>query len=174
MNYTNFKIQNKFLQSLLFNKDSKGFTLIELLVVMIIIGVLVAISLPNFINQIGKARETEAKNMLGSIARSQQAYHFEKQTFASTMRLLELSGTFRSKYYNILDPSIANDVLVKHQATAINHTKDRVRDYAIGVYYDAGLFEIVFCQGQDVGVAVEAPDTSSDSDPCTNGGSKIE
>jgi type IV pilus assembly protein PilA len=173
MNYVDFKVQNKLLRNLLLNQDSKGFTLIELLVVIIIIGVLAAISIPNFINQIGKARETEAKNLLGSIARSQQAYHFEKQVFADTMSKLELSGTFRSKYYNILEPSSADyQTLVKHQATAIDSAKDRVRDYAIAVYYNAGLFEIAFCQSLDVGVTVEAP--NSPSDVCTNGGIRIE
>jgi type IV pilus assembly protein PilA len=156
-----------------YNKH-RGFTLIELLVVIIIIGILSAISIPNFITQIGKARETEAKNMLGAIARSQQAYHFEKQVFADSLSKLSLSGTFASKYYNAFDPTDVSDlsIRVKHQAIPSDPLRDRVRNYAIAVYYNAGLFEIAFCQAIDVNQPVDAPDVPSDS--CTNGGIRLE
>jgi type IV pilus assembly protein PilA len=174
MNGLNLNFKVKLLKYLLLQKKNKGFTLIELLVVLIIIGVLAVISIPNFINQIGKARETEAKNMLGSIARSQQAYHFEKQVFADSLNKLTLNGTFTSKYYNAFDPTDVSDlsIRVKHQAIPSDPLRDRVRNYAIAVYYNAGLFDIAFCQAIDVNQPVDAPDVPSDS--CTNGGIRLE
>jgi type IV pilus assembly protein PilA len=94
---TEFKA--KFLQNLVRKKNSnKGFTLIELLVVIIIVGVLAAIALPSFLNQIGKARGSEAKSSIGTINRSQQAYRLENNIFASN--LTDLDAKITGKFYS--------------------------------------------------------------------------
>ena len=49
-----------------------------LLVVIIIIGILAALALPTFLNQVNKARQSEDKAFLSSIVRVQQAYITEK------------------------------------------------------------------------------------------------
>ena len=50
-------------------KNKKGFTLAELLIVVAIIGVLVAISIPIFTNQLEKSREaTDASNIRATYA----------------------------------------------------------------------------------------------------------
>ena len=51
------------------NKKNKGFTLAELLIVVAIIGVLVAISIPIFTQQLEKAREaTDLANIRSAYA----------------------------------------------------------------------------------------------------------
>lgn len=160
----------------IFQKQSKsvnGFTLIELLIVMIIVGILAAISIPNFINQIGKARESETKSYLGLIARGQQAYHWEKRTFAPQLELLGVGsvGGTQSKYHNIPDPSDVSDVRVKHQASALDAQIDQVRNFAIGVYYDSGQYTTALCQSVDVGGTVNVGNSAADN--CTNGGIKL-
>jgi len=85
---TEFKA--KFLQHLVKKKNEGGFTLIELLVVIIIIGILSAIALPSFLNQANKAKQSEAKQNVGSMNRAQQAYYLENSEFGSTVQLLGL------------------------------------------------------------------------------------
>src|SRR5438132_6740558 len=48
-------------------KGSQGFTLIELMIVVAILGILVAIAIPNFMTYQAKARQAEVKAVLGGI-----------------------------------------------------------------------------------------------------------
>jgi type IV pilus assembly protein PilA len=95
------ELQAKFLQHLNKKNQDEGFTLIELLVVIIIIGILAAIALPNFLNQSAKAKQSEAKQNIGVINRTQTAYRTENTSFANSFDVLAIgtltgSGTTAS------------------------------------------------------------------------------
>jgi type IV pilus assembly protein PilA len=62
-------------------QDEKGFTLIELLVVILIIGILAAIALPAFLNQRGKAQDTEAKSEARTMQTAMETYYTDEQTY---------------------------------------------------------------------------------------------
>jgi type IV pilus assembly protein PilA len=140
------------------NKNNKGFTLIELLVVVIIIGVLAAVALPNLLSQVGKARETEAKNGVGTINRTQQSYHFEKQKFAESIDNATIGADnalgviVKSRYFQFTIPaagtSTASDATVA--ASALDAAKDGVRSYGGGIGFVTGNYTTVICQADTV------------------------
>lgn len=149
-------------------KRNEGFTLVELLVVVIVIGILSAIALPNLMAQTGKARETEAKNNLSILGRAQQAYFFQRGTFADSLAKLEV--TFQTNYYNFSEPSLVSANVVKHQATSNspNPAVTNTRNYGLGVYYNTdSTFNVTLCQSSIPGGGAEAPNMSTGS--CTSG-----
>lgn len=95
------ELQAKFLQYLnnRKKKNDEGFTLIELLVVVIIIGVLAAIALPSLLGQVNKAKQSEARNYVGTVNRSQQAYFLEYQKFATNLSELQVGIKTQSENY---------------------------------------------------------------------------
>jgi type IV pilus assembly protein PilA len=54
------------------NLVQKGFTLVELMIVIVIVGILSAVALPNFLSQTSKAKATEAKTLAASAIKEAQ------------------------------------------------------------------------------------------------------
>jgi type IV pilus assembly protein PilA len=60
--------------------------------------ILLAIALPSFLNQVGKARAGEAKSTLGTINRSQQAFQLENGSFSQSLEKLDVR--FSPKFFS--------------------------------------------------------------------------
>jgi len=63
-------------------EDEKGFTLIELLVVILIIGILAAIAIPAFLNQKGKAYDSNAKSDARTAQTAEETYYTDNSQYA--------------------------------------------------------------------------------------------
>lgn len=77
---------------------TRGFTLIELLITVVIVGVLAAIALPSYLNQVQKSRRTDAKSALLGAAGQMERYFTERGTYATAT--LGSSGVFPSTTQN--------------------------------------------------------------------------
>lgn len=87
-------------------KNKKGFTLIELMIVVAIIGILAAIAIPNFMSYQCKAKQAEAKSVLGNLRTLQEAYFAEYDSYAANTAKLGFhtpSGTPRYTFATVGD-----------------------------------------------------------------------
>jgi type II secretion system protein G len=62
---------------------SKGFTLIELLVVIVIVGILSAVAIPQFLNQVRRSRTAEAQAALTAVGRASEVYRLDFSQYPS-------------------------------------------------------------------------------------------
>lgn len=161
------ELKAKFLQHLIQRKqDDKGFTLIELLVVIIIIGVLSAIALPNFLNQTAKAKQSEAKQNVGVINRAQTAHRTEAQAFATSFDVLAI-GSLASATGNATTTNYSYDITGVTDAATIKAT---AKDTSLKAY-SGGTNRFVNAQSQSVMASVlceaKVPGTAAAVAPST-------
>ena len=79
-------------------KVARGFTLIELLVVIAIVGLLAAIAVPAYTNQMEKSRRTEAKQVLTDYALRQEKWRATHSTYGGLTDIGGSSSTESGNY----------------------------------------------------------------------------
>ena len=85
-------------------KKKEGFSLIELMIVVAIIGVLVAVAVPNFQRFLTRAKQTEAKTNLGSVYTAQRSFRAEWNSYSSGFGLIGFSPEGTLKYRIMTGP----------------------------------------------------------------------
>jgi type IV pilus assembly protein PilA len=64
--------------------DQRGFTLIEMMVVVLLVGILLAIVLPAWLNQRAKGEDTDAKAMIRTTAMALETHRVNEYTYNAT------------------------------------------------------------------------------------------
>lgn len=145
-----FQLAKLFFRSQKFSRS--GFTLLEILVAILIVGILAAIALPSFANQITRSRETKAKVHLSSVNRAQQAYRLESSSFADSLERLGLLSSDGDYDYTITEAS-SGQTIVKAQP------KDNLlKGYlAVTAHVSSGSVESAICEGTPGSIPAMGP-----------------
>lgn len=108
----------------------RGFTTIELLIALVILGVLLAVALPNFQSSIRKGRRSEAFSALSVVQQAQERHRSTNATFTTLLTAaptatppgLGLPATRTPTGYYDLAVSSANATTYVATATAVSGT----------------------------------------------------
>ena len=125
------------------NRNRRGFTLIELLVVVLIIGILAAIALPQYMKAVEKSRAREAVSLLKSIVNAEQIYAMANGRYTSDLTALDVSfpslldnSHFNTNNFNISAALVTTEWLgiMAERATNAEPFETGDRAYKIQVF----------------------------------------
>ena len=77
-----------------------GFTLIEVMIVVAIIGILAAVAIPAYIDQVRKARRADAITRMSQVQQAQERWRANNTTYG-TLANIGVAGTNADGYYTL-------------------------------------------------------------------------
>jgi len=85
-----------------------GFTLIEVMLVMLISGLLAAIALPAYQNQLIKGRRVDAINALSAVLQAQERWRSNRSSYAAALSDLQLAPNSPAQLYSLSLSGLGN------------------------------------------------------------------
>lgn len=130
----------------------KGFTLLELMVVVFIIATLAAIALPNYEMAVERSRATTGLLLAEQIARANDAYYSEMNSYANDMKDLDIKidGTGQPPQLN--DPTDTAD--------GLNRVRTKFFEVGVATAYSYKGFANAYPLGSKYIIAVKNDGTA--------------
>lgn len=107
-------------------RRARGFTIVELVIAILVVGVLMAVALPNFLDSIRKGRRSEAMTALSAVQQAQERYRSNNASYASTLTTLGVAGSTRpgGHYTLTLTGATASGYTVTADGSAGSQARD--------------------------------------------------
>lgn len=83
------------------NKISQGFTLIEVMIVVVIIGILAAVSYPNYTEYVKRGARADAMTILLDAANKQEQYFVDNRSYATDLSDIGVPSASENGYFTI-------------------------------------------------------------------------
>ena len=96
----------------------RGFTLIEVMISVVIVGILLAIAIPNYSDYVKRGARTEAKTALLDIANKQEQFYVDNHQYTATLSNLGVAATSETGLYSISVTTASSDTEFTVTATA--------------------------------------------------------
>jgi type II secretion system protein G len=132
-------------------RNRKGFTLIELLIVVAIIGIIVAIAIPNLLNAIQRAKQKRTMGDMRSIGTAAEAYSIDYNAYPPSA-----AGSIPVLYGGIAYPTGGTPLVTANLQKYVSPTYIRVMPLKDG--WGNGIVYTTSTQDQDYGIVSAAKD----------------
>ena len=139
---------------------STGFTLIELMIAVAVVGILLAVALPSFLDSMRKGRRSEAMSALSAIQQSQERWRSNKATYTATLSDLNVASSTSSGNYTL---AVSANTATGYEATADGSASGQRNDgqcAKLSVKMDRGAITYASCTGSGCNFTYAA------TDPC--------
>ena len=84
--------------------SERGFTLIELMITLVIVGVIMAIAIPNLLNAINRGKQKRTMADIRSIATAVEAYSVDNTTYPIAADVSSLALSLEPTYLDTIPP----------------------------------------------------------------------
>jgi len=136
-------------------RDKRGFTLIELLIVVAIIGIIVAIAIPNLLNAIQRAKQKRSMADIRSIGTAAEAYAVDTNRYPAAAGWAYPSGcTYPTTTVGL--SAVANAISPTYIRTI--PLKDGWNSWFLYTAYNSNLDYVVASNGKD---GAKGPDVAT-------------
>ncbi len=100
-------------------QKQNGFTLLELMIVVAIVGVLMAVAIPSYLDSVQKARRSDAMSALMDVANRLEQYMLDNNTYTTDLAKIKRPNPTPEGHYNIkIEAPSGGSITSRYELTA--------------------------------------------------------